>query len=182
LRSGYAEVIKHSLIANGRQWENLQKLTDLRNAGWAEIIPESLSIKKQIVTADPFEKGLRKALNFGHTIGHAIEGYALETDTPLLHGEAIAIGMICETFLSRQLLGLSEAEVQQITNYLTGCYGKVALQPKNYPTYLQLMGNDKKNEGQAINFSLLPQAGKVVVNQTADPVRITEALDFYNSL
>lgn len=182
LRSGYAEVIKHSLIADLRQWESLQQLTDLRSADWASIIPASLSIKKQVVEADPFEKGLRKALNFGHTIGHAIEGHALETDTPLLHGEAIAIGMICEAFLSTQQQGLPETELQQITDYLTARYGKVALQADDYPAYLQLMGNDKKNEGQAINFSLLPEAGKVVVNQTAGASQITAALDFYNSL
>jgi 3-dehydroquinate synthase len=182
LRSGYAEVIKHSLIADLSQWESLQQLTDLRSADWASIIPASLSIKKQVVEADPFEKGLRKALNFGHTIGHAIEGHALETDTPLLHGEAIAIGMICEAFLSTQQQGLPETELQQITDYLTARYGKVALQADDYPAYLQLMGNDKKNEGQAINFSLLPEAGKVVVNQTAGASQITAALDFYNSL
>lgn len=182
LRSGYAEVVKHSLIANASQWESLQQLADLRNADWASIIPASLSIKKQIVEADPFEKGLRKALNFGHTIGHAIEGHALETDTPLLHGEAIAIGMICEAFLSMQQKGLPKSELRQIASYLTARYGKVDLQPENYPIYLRLMGNDKKNKGKAINFSLLPKAGEVAVNQTADEAQITAALDFYNSL
>jgi 3-dehydroquinate synthase len=182
LRSGFAEVIKHSLIADTGQWESLQQLTDLRNADWASIIPASLNIKKQIVEADPFEKGLRKALNFGHTIGHAIEGHALETDTPLLHGEAIAIGMICEAFLSTQQQDLPEAQLRQITDYLTARYGKVALRPDDYPAYLQLMSNDKKNEGQAINFSLLPETGKVVVNQTATEAPIIAALDYYRSL
>ncbi len=182
LRSGYAEVIKHSLIADAAQWESLQQLTNLRSADWASIIPASLRIKKQIVEADPFEKGLRKALNFGHTIGHAIEGHALETDTPLLHGEAIAIGMICEAFLSTQQQSLPEAQLWQITDYLTARYGKITLQANDYPAYLQLMGNDKKNEGQAINFSLLPEAGKVTVNQTATEASIIAALDYYSSL
>lgn len=182
LRSGYAEVVKHSLIADAEQWGRLQQLTDLRSADWASIIPASLGIKRQIVDTDPFEKGLRKALNFGHTIGHAIEGHALETDAPLLHGEAIAIGMVCEAYLSYKQLGLSEAMLNQIAAYLLHIYKKPLLQPEHYPTYLRLMGNDKKNKGQAINFSLLPKAGQVVVNQTADASQITAALDFYNGL
>ncbi|MEQ8703415.1 MAG: 3-dehydroquinate synthase [Phaeodactylibacter sp.] len=182
LRSGYAEVIKHSLIADAAQWGQLQSLTNLRQADWAQIIPASLNIKKQIVETDPFEKGLRKALNFGHTIGHAIEGHALETDAPLLHGEAIAIGMVCEAFLSCRQQNLPKAQLEQIADYLTQVYSKVALDPAHYPVYLRLMGNDKKNEGQAINFSLLPEAGTVAVNQTADAGPITEALDFYNRL
>ena len=182
LRSGYAEVVKHSLIADAAQWGELRQLTALRSADWASIIPASLSIKKQIVEADPFEKGLRKALNFGHTIGHAVEGHALKTDAPLLHGEAIAIGMVCEAFLSQQQQNLPEAQLGQIVRYLITLYGKPAIDPGHYPTYLRLMGNDKKNEGGAINFSLLPKAGAVAVNQTADAGNITAALDFYNSL
>lgn len=182
LRSGYAEVIKHSLIADAGQWKTLLNLTDLRSADWSSIIPASLKIKKEIVEADPFEKGLRKALNFGHTIGHAVEGYALETEAPLLHGEAIAIGMIGETYLSYQQLGLSKEALHQIAGYLLQIYGKPLLEPPHYSAYLHLMGNDKKNEGEKINFSLLPEAGAVAVNQTADAGQITAALDFYNAL
>ena len=182
LRSGYAEVIKHSLIADQSQWEDLQNISNLRTADWDAIIPASLKIKQQIVEEDPFEKGLRKALNFGHTIGHAVEGHALETDTPLLHGEAIAIGMIGEAYLSAQRLELPQSDLDQIGNYLVTLYGKATLDTSNYATYLQLMGNDKKNEGKEINFSLLPATGAVSVNQTATSEEIIAALDYYNGL
>ncbi len=182
LRSGFAEVIKHSLIADEGQWEHLQQLEDLRKADWASIIPASLQIKRQIVEADPFEQGLRKALNFGHTIGHAVEGHALESPEPLLHGEAIAIGMICEAYLSHARLGLPQEELQRIARHLTRIYGQPLLAPSDFPAYFQLMGNDKKNQGRAINFSLLPKAGAVEVNQTATTAQITAALEFYNSL
>lgn len=182
LRSGYAEVVKHSLVADRQQWESLLQLEDLRTADWGRIIPASLQIKQRIVEADPFEQGLRKALNFGHTIGHAVEGHALDTSTPLLHGEAIAIGMVGEAYLSHIQLGLPEEELQQITQYLIRTYGRPPLDPSHFPAYFKLMGNDKKNEGRAINFSLLSQTGTVEVNQTADPGQITAALEFYNRL
>lgn len=182
LRSGYAEILKHSLIADAAQWTALQKLDRLDEADWARIIPASLAIKQRIVAADPFERGLRKALNFGHTIGHAVEGHALETDHPLLHGEAIAIGMICEAFLSHQLLGLPAEDLAAISHYLLKVYGHVPLSELDDPIYLRLMGNDKKNEGQAINFSLLPVAGQVEVNCTAEAAQILEGLAYYRSL
>lgn len=182
LRSGFAEVIKHSLIADAGQWEQLQRLQRLDQAGWEALIPPSLHIKKKIVEADPFEKGMRKALNFGHTIGHAIEGFALETDTPLLHGEAIAIGMACEAYLSAKEAGLPENDVEQIARYITAHYGHQPLKPENYEAYLNLMGNDKKNEGQRINFSLINPIGRAVINRHCPPELIVESLEFYNNL
>ncbi|TXB65557.1 3-dehydroquinate synthase [Phaeodactylibacter luteus] len=182
IRSGYAEILKHSLIADAGQWGRLNTLAQLDTAEWSEIIPQSLLVKQRIVAADPFEKGIRKALNFGHTIGHAVEGIALETDTPLLHGEAIAVGMICEAWLSHKKLGLPQETLHTITNYLLRVYGKPAIHKTDYTAYLQLMGNDKKNEGQAINFSLLPAAGQVEVNCTATQEQIIGALDYYRQL
>lgn len=181
LRSGFAEIIKHSLIADREQWETLSRITDLSQVNWPELIVPSLRIKQQIVEQDPFERGIRKALNFGHTIGHAVEGYALETDAPLLHGEAIAVGMIAETYLSHEQLGLSRKELESITDFIGHIYEPVILDSGTFPELLRLMANDKKNESQAINFSLLPGAGAVEVNRTGSAEEIIRSLEYFNS-
>ncbi|PHN04620.1 3-dehydroquinate synthase [Flavilitoribacter nigricans] len=182
LRSGFAEIIKHSLIADREQWEELRQISDLGKVDWPKLIVPSLRIKQRIVEIDPFERGLRKALNFGHTIGHAVEGHALETDAPLLHGEAIAVGMIAETYLSHRQLDLSAEALETITDFIRRIYEPVALDPATFPELLRLMSNDKKNESQAINFSLLPAAGSVEVNRTASPAEIVESLEYYNEI
>lgn len=182
LRSGFAEIIKHSLIADLDQWEQLSKITDLKTVDWPALIIPSLKIKQHIVTIDPFERGLRKALNFGHTIGHAVEGYALETDEPLLHGEAIAVGMIAESYLSQQQLGLTKVDLDAITRFIKHVYMPKALDPATFPELLGLMANDKKNDGQAINFSLLPKPGSVEVNQTSSKAEIVESLSYFNQV
>ncbi len=180
-RSGFAEIIKHSLIADAEQWLDIQTLHDLNAIeDWNTYIVPSLHIKKRVVEADPFEKGLRKALNFGHTIGHAVEGFALETDKPLLHGEAVAIGMVCEAFLSAQKTGLNDAELESITDFLLNLYDPYFLEEKNFESYLKLMSNDKKNEGDQINFALIGPIGEAHINQTATRVEIIESLHYYN--
>lgn len=180
LRSGFAEIIKHALIADAQQWKELQSITSLVNVDWTEWVARSVAIKQQIVAEDPMEKGLRKALNFGHTIGHALESYFLETDQPLLHGEAIAIGMICEAWLSAKVLGLSTAELEQITNYFLNLYGHQTIPMNESETLLATMRQDKKNEDSRINFSLLPGIGAVEVNQTASTELILESMKYYN--
>lgn len=182
VRSGFAEIIKHSLIQKAEQWKQLRQLQQLSSADWIQLIPNSVAVKKRIVEEDRLEHGLRKALNFGHTIGHALEGHALHTEAPLLHGEAIAIGMVCEAYLSHKLLGLDEQELQEISRYIISIYGHHPIEERNYPAYLQLMRNDKKNEGQATNFSLLEQIGQPRVNQQAEERLIKESLDFYRQL
>ena len=182
LRSGFAEIIKHALIADEQQWNDLQTITQLETVDWADWVARSVAIKQQIVAQDPLEKGLRKALNFGHTIGHAVESYFLETDKPLLHGEAIAIGMICESWLSAEILGLSEAELSAITAFFLKWYGHRALPLDKTEQLLATMRQDKKNEDSRINFSLVPAIGKVEVNQTATIDLIQRSLAFYNTL
>lgn len=182
IRSGFAEIIKHSLIADAQQWRQLRRIRELTSVAWAPIITPSLLIKKKIVEEDPYEKGVRKALNFGHTIGHAVEGHALETNRPLLHGEAIAIGMICETFLSNRILGLPETALNDVSRFLLSIYDPYLLEPDNYRLYLNLMQNDKKNEAGAINFSLIDRPGSAVVNQTCGEELIVESLNYYNDL
>jgi 3-dehydroquinate synthase len=180
LRSGFAEIVKHALIADVDQWEQLRQLGDLESMDWATWVADSVAIKQRVVTEDPHERGLRKALNFGHTIGHAIESYFLFSETPLLHGEAIAAGMIAETWLSHQQLGLAAADLKAITAFLLRIYGHQIIPEDAFPTLLEYMRQDKKNEDSRINFSLLPAPGRVEVNRTAEPEEIGQALAFYN--
>lgn len=182
LRSGFAEIIKHALIADRQQWEEMQSFTDLTQVQWAAWVARSVAIKQRIVKEDPHERGLRKALNFGHTIGHAVESYFLDTDAPLLHGEAIAIGMICETWLSARQLGLSEQDLNSVMDYLLRHYGYPQLPVGIDQQLLSTMRQDKKNEDARINFSLLPALGQVTVNQTATEDEIMAALAYYREL
>lgn len=183
IRSGLAEVIKHALIADAGQWAQLQVLDGVSAVtDWPAVISASLRIKQRIVEADPFEMGLRKALNFGHTVGHAVESLALQGPAPLRHGEAVAIGMICEAFLSRRRLGLAEEQLQAISRFIIRIYGHHTQPADTFEELLRLMGNDKKNEGGQINFSLLPRIGAIEVNCTAGAGEVRESLGYYNAL
>lgn len=176
--SGYAEVIKHGLIQDKSLYEQCKNLE--LSAVSAEIIHRSVEIKNKIVTEDPKEKGLRKILNFGHTIGHAIEGYSLYNDqNPLLHGEAIAIGMICEAYLSAKYTGLSEGELKDITHTFLSKYPKYVFTAEQYDSFLSLMKNDKKNESNKIGFALLRRIGDCTYNIYVEEADIVAALDYY---
>ena len=183
VRSGFGEIIKHALIADAKQWKALSKIKDLTTVDWTKIIAPSLKIKQHIVKIDPFEKGLRKALNFGHTIGHAVESMALATKNPLTHGEAIAIGMICEAYLSKILRGLSDAELNEICSFILKIYGKYDIEQFDFQQLIALMRQDKKNDSASkINFSLLPKIGSVEVNCIAVEKEIEAGLSFYKKL
>ena len=184
LRSGYAEIIKHGLIRDKEHWNYIKQRNFDELEDYVEFLEPSINIKNDVVTVDPTEKGLRKILNFGHTIGHAIETYALsENETPkLFHGEAIAIGMICESFLSVRKGLLSESEHQEITDYLLKNYPSWPLTTDLYPSLLHLMLNDKKNENGQIKFSLLEGIGNCTFNIDCTKEDIVAALDHYLSL
>ena len=181
LRSGYAEIVKHALIADRGQWDALRSTADWRSLDWVTTIAGSVRIKRDIVLEDPFEHGRRKALNFGHTVGHAVESYYLETEQRLLHGEAIAHGMIAESYLSHAAGLLPEEELREITAYLIGVYGHRIVPVAAFPRLFALMRQDKKNEGEEINFTLLEAAGRAVVNKTATVGVIERSLVYYNS-
>lgn len=190
LRSGFAEIIKHALIADRQRWDELlhiESIDNLEISEFTKFLLPSLDIKKRIVEIDPYEKGLRKALNFGHTVGHAVESMALATENVLLHGEAVAIGMICEAFLSLKSNGLvkngglSEKDLEAVVHFVLKIYGKYDLKFDD-DKLLQLMGQDKKNEAAKINFSLLPALGAVEVNCTPPLQYIKESLNFYKEL
>lgn len=178
--SGFAEALKHGLIADESYWEMLKSVNLADTVDWEELITRSVKIKLSIVENDPQETGARKALNFGHTIGHALETYFLErAQKTLLHGEAVAIGMICEAFLSVRIAGLNEAVLNDITKVLLWLYGPLELEDEADHRLIELMRHDKKNEKSEINFTLLESAGKAVINKKASAKDIIEALHYY---
>ncbi len=182
LRSGFAEIIKHGLIANKGEWNKLLAIEDLKTVDWLPILVPSLQVKQMIVEKDPFEKDIRKALNFGHTIGHALEGFALDTDAALLHGEAIAIGMYCEAWLSQKTNELPLQDLEAIQNLILKHYGKYEFSASTFPELITLMKQDKKNEQQRINFTVLKQAGEALINQHCSEELIKDSLEAYRML
>lgn len=181
LLSGFAEMIKHGLIADAAYYETL-KNSDYQNIE-PEAIYRSVQIKNEVVTADPLERGLRKILNFGHTIGHAVETYALTHDKkPLTHGEAIAIGMVCETFLSAKYCNVTADEQHDISTYICSIYPKYTIKEKSFKALLDLMQSDKKNEEGQIMFSLLEKIGQCTYNCRVTNADILSSLTYYNSL
>ena len=181
LRSGYAEVIKHGLIRNVNYFNSL-KTENWQAQSWKDIISVSVGIKRDVVDKDPKEDGLRKILNFGHTIGHAVESYYLDTPFHLLHGEAIAIGMIAEAYLSHKFLRLPKEELGIIQENLLAVFGKIQIDKKGFDTIIDLCFQDKKNEGNALNFSLLKRIGECDFNIVVGREAVAEALDYYNQL
>ncbi len=178
IRSGYAEILKHALIADANYWKELAKIQDLKTAQWDEIVWASLKIKKAVVEADPFEKGYRKILNFGHTVGHAIESWSLKHDSnPLLHGEAIALGMMVETQLSHIHQGLTLEDREEILEQIMAHYPDYTIEASIIPALIKLMKNDKKNETDLINFTLLSEIGTAVYNVELSTHLIEEVLE-----
>lgn len=177
-RSGFAEMLKAGLISDARLWEQLKDfdLSQKEESQLSELLWQAVMIKQQIVERDPAEKGDRKALNFGHTIGHALESYALEEGNPLLHGYAVAYGMILEADLSHQLNGLTSEEVKDIAETMIRIYGVPPETIRHSDHLLQLMRFDKKNERNQINFTLLDQIGSFSVNHVATEQTIAEIL------
>ena len=180
--NGWSEIIKHALIKDKAQWLVYQN-TDIHNCDMNAIVFHSLQIKKAVVEADPYENGLRKILNFGHTIGHAIEAYSLEHDeTPLLHGEAIAIGMICESFLSIKKCGLTQDELNEITKLILKYFPKYNIENYNTDKIIASMLSDKKNNATKILAALLSEIGNSVFDIEINKDEILESLNYYNSL
>lgn len=181
LLSGFAEMIKHGLIVD-RNYYN-----ELKNSDHLQIEPQaiyrSVEIKNEVVTEDPHEKGLRKILNFGHTIGHAVETYALINDEkPLTHGEAIAIGMICEAFLSQKNNTLSSDDLSDVTVYISQLYPSYHIKKESFPQLMEFMQSDKKNENGEIMFSLLSDIGKCDYNCRVSETDILESFAYFNAI
>jgi len=179
--SGYAEMLKHGLISNEKMWAELISF-DLVNPDLAKLqrmIADSVSVKEQIVDKDPLEQGIRKALNFGHTVGHAFESFALKQGRPILHGYAVAYGMICELYLSAALVGFPTDKMRQTVKFIKEYYGLFDFTCNDYDHLLELMTHDKKNTAGIINFTLLSGIGDIKINQTATKEEIFDSLDFF---
>jgi 3-dehydroquinate synthase len=178
-RSGLAEMIKHALIADPEHWDQLYKAKDWKQLNWRDCIEKSIRIKRDIVEKDPEESGLRKVLNFGHTLGHALESLSLQDNAPLLHGEAIAAGMIMEAFLSCRKTGLPQSKLQEISSLIFRIFGKYKAPAARLNELMELIRKDKKNKNGQIRFSLLEQIGQPVFDQSCTEEEIAEALAFY---
>lgn len=180
LRSGFAEVIKHALIADRAMWDELRTNT-FPHHSWEKLVAHSVEIKRKIVEEDPREKGLRKILNAGHTIGHAIETYLLRAGRRVLHGEAVAAGLIAEAFLAVQRGLLREADQKEINNYILRTFGKVSISPNDDEGIAALTVQDKKNSGNKVLCVLLEGPGKARWDCEISLEEVKRALAFYRS-
>lgn len=182
LLSGYAEMIKHALISSMDIYASVL-LFDLDAQFDYEflnkMVAQSVAVKERIVEEDPKEHGIRKALNFGHTIGHAYESLSFKKNCPLLHGHAVAAGIISELYLSHKLCSFPMDKLSQVVYYIKEYYPAFTFDCKDYDTLYELMTHDKKNEAGIINFTLLASVGEVRINQQVSKETILEALDFY---
>ena len=180
IRSGYAEMLKHGLIADETMWAELINFNlaqpDLRQL--ASMLDKSVRIKERIVAEDPHEKGIRKALNLGHTFGHAFESWAMKRQ-PILHGYAVAFGLIAELYLATTQTDFPTERMHQTVNFIRAYYGSLPITCNDYPELIELMHHDKKNHGNEINVTLLGGIGDIRIDQTITEEDIKEALDFF---
>ncbi|MFD1552039.1 3-dehydroquinate synthase [Putridiphycobacter roseus] len=175
--SGYAEMLKHGLIYSKRHWEELKKFNCTKTEGALPFIKDSVEIKQEIVRLDPLEQNIRKSLNFGHTIGHAIEGFLLVNEQPIQHGIAIAWGMYAEAFIAYKSNLLTKSEWEEISYIITDIYPPLNLDSSQQATLIKLMENDKKNKNGKIQFTLINTIGKGIIEQVVPRELILEALD-----
>ncbi|MBP9187191.1 MAG: 3-dehydroquinate synthase [Bacteroidia bacterium] len=183
LLNGFAEIIKHGLIADEEYWELITQIKTLDVESLTSLIHSSIKVKSRIVKKDPNEEGLRKVLNFGHTVGHAIESYSLQHDkNPLKHGEAIAIGMICEAYLSKEHNGLSGRDLRVISEVILNHFPKYSLRNIFSKEVIAYMRQDKKNSNDTINFTLLKRIGKASFDYACNDAQIAVALNYYDGL
>jgi 3-dehydroquinate synthase len=183
MRSGLAEMLKHGLIFDKNYWKQFLDLNSIDFKDLDLLIHRSVAIKNEIVMQDPTEKNIRKALNFGHTLGHAIESYFLENEnkTTLLHGEAIAIGMILESYISLHKNLITETEYLQIKSAIKAIYDDITFEENDIQPILDLLIHDKKNEFGTIQFALIEGIGAIKINQLVENELILSAFQDYKS-
>ncbi len=182
--SGFAEMLKHGLIHSKSYWDKLKVFNEFNTKQIEDLIWESILIKNEVITADPFEKNLRKTLNYGHTLGHAIESYSLGNNEfpSLLHGEAIAIGMILSTYISNKKLGFPEAVLIDISEHINKMFTKVFFEKEEINSIIELLIFDKKNKNGKVLFVLLNDIGKHQIDCEVSNQLIFEAFDYYINL
>lgn len=178
-KSGFAELLKHGLIADKNTWLKLTESQLASTLDFEQLVYDSILIKKKVTEQDPHEKGIRKILNFGHTIGHAIESYWMDSRTPLLHGEAVAIGMVSEAFLSYRIGKISESDLFSIRNTILKLYGHHPKYVKPAEEIIDLMHADKKNYKGEFRFSLLDSVGHACYDIPINKDAVAESFIFY---
>ena len=183
LKSGFAEMIKHGLIFEKKYYESLSNLKKIDFQISFNLIYNSIKIKNDIVKMDPKEKNLRKKLNFGHTLGHAIESYFLDKrkSITLLHGEAISIGMILESYISYKILKMPFEQCLNIKKTINNTFKKISINIEDLKSIIKLIKFDKKNKGGQVLFVLLYEIGKCKIDIEVPKKTIIESLKFYNS-
>lgn len=178
--SGYAEMIKHGLIDSDKEW-NATITFDTEEIDYEklkQLVVDSVAVKERIVEIDPFEKGIRKALNLGHTIGHAFESLSYEIGKPVQHGYAVAWGMICELYLSMKLCNFPKDKLYKTVYFIKDNYDGFPFSCDHYDQLYEYMKHDKKNESDTVNFTFLSDVGKVEIDQTASKDEIFDSIDF----
>lgn len=181
LLSGYAEMVKHALISNMETYRAILSF-DLDRVDYTllnQMVAQSVAVKERIVEEDPKEMGIRKALNLGHTVGHAYESLSFRKGIPVLHGHAVAAGLVSELYLSYKKCGFPMENLSQVVYYLKKYYPPFFFNCDDYEALYELMTHDKKNEGGIINFTLLSQVGEVQINQSVTKEKVLESFDFY---
>ncbi|WP_111708461.1 3-dehydroquinate synthase [Lutibacter citreus] len=181
IRSGLAEIIKYGFTYDVKIWDKINNFNELSVKNISTLIHRSIEIKNEVVTEDPKENGLRKILNYGHTLGHGIESYFLDSEDKekLTHGEAIAVGMITEAYLSEKLLGFPSNTLKEIKTSIIEKYGKISIETTDYDAIIALLIHDKKNVGGQVNFVLLTDLEKFKLDCKVEKNLLIEALDYY---
>ncbi len=184
LFSGMAEMLKHSLISSNDSWNRINTLDPFNNKNFENLIWESIEIKNEIVQKDPLETGLRKTLNYGHTLGHAIEAHCMDNPNrkPLLHGEAIAIGIILATYISNRLLNFPEKELIKVSVKIKTIFPKQIFSHTEIESIINLLVFDKKNRNGKVLFVLLEDIGKPKIDCTVNNNLIFNAFEFYEKI
>ncbi len=180
LRSGFAEVVKHALISDKKLWDEI-RLSDLAHQNWNELVKQSVQFKCSVIEQDPREKNLRKILNAGHTVGHAIESFFLSSGNKILHGEAVAAGLIAEGWIAHQKNMLDQKSLHEIVEYVVRIFGKLEVPENALNTIASLALQDKKNKGNVVLGALQEGIGKAVWDVEISLEEITNALRFYRS-
>lgn len=180
LLSGYAEMLKHALLQGTDMWAEHLNFTPAAPplAQLQDMVRQSVGVKARIVEADHRERDLRKALNLGHTFGHAFESFS-HRHTPVLHGYAVAFGLVCELYLSCTKVGFPTTKMRQTVRFINEHYGRFSFSCDDYDVLIDLMRHDKKNEGSAINCTLLADVGQPCINRVVSEDEIRAAFDFY---
>lgn len=178
--SGYAEMIKHGLIDSEKEWKATLSFDteEIDYDRLKQLVVDSVGVKERIVEIDPFERGIRKALNLGHTIGHAFESLSYEIGKPIQHGYAVAWGIVCELYLSQVFCNFPKEKLYKTVYFIKDNYEGFCFDCDHYERLYEYMKHDKKNESDTVNFTFLSDVGKIEINQTADKEAIFDSIDF----